>query len=190
MQEMKNWHVNNTIFFAFSELAIWVPEFQIHTCTQMPRWKLWNLFAWSPWCARAAQQVSIIIIAGASSFSIYMCMCMWVCVCVAGKLGCRKQMWFGARLGELLFSLPSQMLTWLLACYAHNNVFRLQSVSEKMQAVFCFGIGGGGGGGRLGKKILKKEECGSLFFLKALQLQNGCDQKTIAGSFHPFVLKP
>jgi len=30
------------------------------------------------------------------------------------------------------------MLTGLLACYADNNVSRLQSGSEKIQAFFCF----------------------------------------------------
>jgi hypothetical protein len=54
-----------------------------------------------------------------------------------------------------------------------------------MQAFCCFWRRRG----KTEEEDLEEEECGSLF-LKALQLQNACDQKTIAGSFHPYVLKP
>jgi hypothetical protein len=62
-----------------------------------------------------------------------------------------------------------------------------------MQAFFCFWNRRRRRRRRRGKteeEDLEEEECGSLFFLKALQLQNGCDQKTIPGSFHTYVLKP
>jgi len=50
-------------------------------------------------------QSIFICVCGCVFVCVCFCVYVFVCVCVAGKFGCRKQMWFGAPLGELLFSL-------------------------------------------------------------------------------------